>query len=109
VFNISYRSPRGTAPAALEDACAALDWVRENAGASAAIRSRRVRRQSAGANLVTALTVATCFERPEPWARKVYGPESCRAVVAACGLLQVSDTRRFAGAGRTCGRSSTIA
>jgi acetyl esterase len=52
--------------------------------------------ESAGANLATALAVATCYERPEPWARAAWDTGVLpRAVLAACGVLQVSDPARF--------------
>src|SRR5262249_44327629 len=50
-----------------------------------------------GANLVTALTVAATMHRPEPFARDVFETGVVpRAVLPACGLLQVSDPERFA-------------
>jgi acetyl esterase len=53
--------------------------------------------ESAGANLVTAMTVAACFERSEPHARLIADTGVVpRAVLPACGILQVSDTARFA-------------
>ena len=52
--------------------------------------------ESAGANLVTALTVACTYERPEPYARAVYERGVVpKAVLPACGILQVSDHERF--------------
>ncbi|MBC7977404.1 MAG: alpha/beta hydrolase, partial [Myxococcales bacterium] len=52
--------------------------------------------ESAGANLVTALTIATCQRRAEPWARALFDRGHVpRATVPACGLLQVSDPQRF--------------
>ena len=98
VFNISYRlAPRYPFPAAVEDACSALDWVGRNATEWGGDLDRLVLAgESAGANLVTSLAVATSYERPEPWARAVFERElRARAVIAACGLLQVSDTGRF--------------
>jgi acetyl esterase len=45
---------------------------------------------------VTSLAVATSYDRPEPWARRLAAEGlSARAVVAACGMLQVSDAGRF--------------
>jgi acetyl esterase len=98
VFNISYRlAPRHRFPAALEDVCAALDWVGKNAARFGGDPSQvAFAGESAGANLVTALTVATHYERPEPWARAAFETGlTPRAVIAACGLLQVTDTPRF--------------
>ena len=52
--------------------------------------------ESAGANLVMALTVACCYPREEPWARAVFDAGVVPKVVApACGLFQVSDMRRY--------------
>jgi acetyl esterase len=98
VFNISYRlAPRHPFPAALEDVCAALEWVRANAARCGGDLERiAFAGESAGANLVTALTVATSYARPEPWARAAFKSGiRPRAVIAACGLLQVTDTHRF--------------
>lgn len=98
VFNISYRlAPRHPYPAPLEDAAAAFEWVVGRAGAFGGDLSRLVLAgESAGANLVTALAVASCYERPEPFARRVFDTGVVpRAVVAQCGLHQVSDTHRF--------------
>lgn len=99
VFNVSYRlAPRHRYPAAIQDVLAAYRWVTQNAHHYGADPARLVLAgESAGANLVTATTVATTFERPEPWARRVFDTGIVpRAVIAACGLLQVSDAGRFA-------------
>lgn len=98
VFNINYRlAPRHRFPAAIEDACAAFDWVARNAHIYGADLSRLVLAgESAGGNLVTALSVATLWERPEPWARAVHDLGVVpRVVMPACGYLQVSDPDRF--------------
>ncbi len=99
VFNISYRlAPRHPFPAALEDCCAAYAWVVRNAASYGGDPSRLLLAgESAGANLVTALAVAACYRRDEPWARAVFDTGVVpRAVLPACGILQVSDTARFA-------------
>jgi acetyl esterase len=99
VFNISYRlAPRHPYPAAVEDACAAYEWVVANAARHGGDLSRLVLAgESAGANLVTALAVASCWQRSEPHASAVHATGVVpRAVVAACGILQVSDPERFA-------------
>ena len=98
VFNINYRlAPRHRFPAAMEDACTALGWVAQNAGRYGGDTSRLVLAgESAGANLITSLTLATCYRRPEPWARAVWDLELMpRAVLPACGMYQVSDPARF--------------
>jgi acetyl esterase len=98
VFNASYRlAPKHPFPAALEDTCAAWSWVLGNAARYGCDPSRVVvAGESAGANLVTALAAAACYERPEPFARRVFDAGVVpRAVVASCGIFQVSDTLRY--------------
>ncbi|MEK6606195.1 MAG: alpha/beta hydrolase [Myxococcota bacterium] len=98
VFNINYRlAPRHPFPAAIEDACAALRWVWRHATAYGGDPSRLVLAgESAGANLVSALSIACCWRRPEPWACALFDDAiTPRAVLPACGLLQVSDTARL--------------
>ncbi len=99
VFNINYRlSPQHPFPAALIDCCAALAHVARQAQALGGDLGRLVLAgESAGANLVTALTLLTCVQRPEPWARRVFELSLVpRAVLPMCGMLQVSDSERFA-------------
>jgi acetyl esterase len=99
VFNISYRlAPKHPFPAAVEDVAAAYRWVvRWAAEEFGGDLSRLVLAgESAGANLVTALTMATVYERPEPFAQRVYETGVVpSAVVPACGVFQVSDTMRM--------------
>ena len=87
VVNISYRlAPKHPYPAAIEDTCAAYRWTLEHARELGGDPTRIVvAGESAGGNLVTALALATCTPRPEPWARAVYdtgvvqiGRASCR-------------------------------
>jgi acetyl esterase len=99
VFNISYRlSPQFPFPAALTDACAAYEWVARNAAAYHGDLSRFVvAGESAGANLATTLAIASSYQRPEPYARRVFDTGVVpRVVLPACGILQVSDPGRFA-------------
>jgi acetyl esterase len=99
VFNIDYRlSPRHPYPAALEDTCAAFAWIVRHAARYGGDIDRLVLAgESAGANLVTAVAIATSYPRPEPWARAAFElGRRPRAVLPACGLLQVSDPGRFA-------------
>ena len=99
VFNVSYRlAPKHPFPAAVQDACAAYEWVVENAARYGGDVSRLVLAgESAGGNLVTSLALAASYRRPEPWARRVFDTEVMpRAVVPACGMLQVTDAERFA-------------
>lgn len=98
VFNVGYRlAPKHPFPAAIEDVCRAYEWVVKNAERYGGDLSRIVvAGESAGANLATALTVATHFERPEPYAKRVFDLEvTPKAVVPACGMLQVSDPERY--------------
>src|SRR6185436_2105616 len=72
-------------------------WVAEHAAEYGGDLDRVViAGESAGANLATGLAVSTSYRRPEPWARKVWDTGvRPRAIVAACGILQVSDAARF--------------
>jgi len=99
VCNINYRlAPRYPYPAAMIDVCAACSWLVEHIHEYGGDSSKLILSgESAGANLVTALTLAVCYERTEAWARKLWDVHpQIRAVIPACGLLQVSDTQRFA-------------
>ncbi len=98
VFNVNYRlAPKHPFPDGIADVCDAYRWVVKNGAAHGADTSRLILAgESAGANLVTALTLATCFRRDEPWARAVFDTNVVpKAVLPACGLLQVSEPERF--------------
>lgn len=98
VFNINYRlAPRHPFPAALEDAAAALEWVAQHGAEYGADPARiAFAGESAGGNLVSALTLATCFERDEPFARRAFDTGIVpRAWLPYCGVLDVSDLSRF--------------
>lgn len=99
VCNISYRlAPKHPFPAALEDTCAAFEWVLRHVAEYGGDPNNVVfAGESAGANLVCALAVATCYRRSEPYAERVWNTGVVpRAVVLGCGILQVSDPARFA-------------
>lgn len=99
VYNANYRlAPRHPFPAALEDACAALEFTVREAIKNGGDPSRLViAGESAGANLALALALLTTVRRPEPWAARIYDLGIVpKAVVPMCGILQVSDTARFA-------------
>jgi len=98
VCNISYRlAPRHRFPAGAMDAAAAYRWVLEHVHEYGGDPSRIVLAgESAGANLATVLAIASCFRRDERWAQEVFELGHVpKAVIAACGLLQVRATDRF--------------
>ncbi len=98
VFNINYRlAPHHPFPAAISDACAAYAWVAQNAERFGGDLSRLVvAGESAGANLATGVTLASCYRRPEPWARAAFDAGvTPKVTVPVCGMLQVSDPERF--------------
>lgn len=99
VFSINYRlAPHNSYPAPLEDACEALGWIVKNAARYGADTDRLVfAGESAGANLALGLALTTVLERPEPWAQAAFELNvSPKAIIAACGILQVSDIERYA-------------
>jgi len=98
VFNVDYRlAPQHPFPAALQDVCAAALWVKEHAAEYGGDVDRMVfAGDSAGANLVTSLTVCSSWRRPEPWAAEVFEADlNPRVVAASYGVFQVSDSARF--------------
>lgn len=98
-INISYRlAPKHPYPAAIEDTCAAYRWLAANLHDLGGDPSRvAVAGESAGGNLITALTLAACQPRPEPWAREVYDTNLVpRAAMPFCAILEVTNTKRFA-------------
>ncbi len=99
VFMVNYRlAPKNKFPAAVEDVAKALQWVGKNAHEYGGDASRLVLAgESAGANLATTLAVMSSYRRDEPFARAVYDADfRPRAVIAKCGILQVTDSERFA-------------
>lgn len=97
VFNLDYRlAPGNPFPAAVEDVCAAYQWVVQNAHRWGGDPERMVvAGESAGANLSTVLALSAVDKRPEPFARKVYDTGIVpRAVVPACGIHHVSEPER---------------
>lgn len=98
VFNVNYRlAPEHRFPAAFEDVCAAYEWVVANAAKFGGDPSRLViAGESAGANLTSSLTLAACFRRDEPFARRVFDTGIVpQAWLPYCGVLQVSDIERL--------------
>lgn len=98
VFLCNYRiGPRHRYPAPLEDAAAALSWVRDNASHYGADASRIVLAgESAGGNLVTALAYIATHPRPESFARALYERNIfIGAVLAIYGFLDLQNLPRF--------------
>jgi acetyl esterase len=98
VVNIDYRlASKAPFPAAVEDVARAWLWVLDHAQ-DIGVDTKRlaVAGESAGGNLVTGLTIASCFERSEPWAREVFERGVVpAAALPACGMLQVTEPDRF--------------
>jgi acetyl esterase len=93
VFSIDYRlAPKDPFPAALEDCSEALRWLTDRAPAFGADPTRLVLAgESAGANLITALTLCCCQRRPEPYAAGAYESGLVpRVVLPMCGIHEVS-------------------
>ena len=98
VVTISYRLvPEGCFPIALQDTFDAYRWMVEHADEYDLDLNRLVvAGESAGANLISALTIATCYQRDEAWARAIWDLNVVpKVAMPACGLLQVSDPGRF--------------
>ncbi len=99
VFSINYRlAPAHPYPAALVDVGRAWEWVLQHAPEWDVDPERMVvAGESAVANLATALTVACCIRRPEPFAARIHGlGQVPAAAIPMCGLLQVTDVERLA-------------
>lgn len=98
VFLVNYRlAPKHRYPAAVEDVATALQWIVEHAHEYGGDASRLVLAgESAGANLATSLALTTSYRREEPFARAIFDADiRPRAVIAKCGMHQVSDPHRF--------------
>jgi len=98
VFNIDYRlAPKHRFPAAVDDAASAYAWLATAAERYGADINRLVvAGESAGANLASTMAICASAQRPEAAAKRVYNTGIVpRAIVAKCGILQVTDTARF--------------
>ncbi len=98
VVNVDYHlAPRHRFPAAVEDISSAWQWLVANAERLGADLSRVVvAGESAGANLSSVLALMTSSRRDEGYARDAFDTGvSPRAVVAACGLFEVSRPERY--------------
>ncbi len=103
VVNINYRlAPAHPFPAAAQDTCSALMWTLSHVRSYGGDPDRIVYSgESAGGNLVSVLAIASCYERPEPWARAVWDTgHQPVAVIPCCAPLQISDLHRFERSGR---------
>jgi acetyl esterase len=98
VVNISYRlAPRNPYPAAIEDTCAAYRWLAARITQLGGDPDRvAVAGESAGGNLITALTLTATQRRAEPWARAVFDTGLVpKAALPFCAMLEVSRPERF--------------
>ncbi len=98
VFLVNYRlAPKHRFPAAVEDVATALQWIVRHAHEYGGDASRLVLAgESAGANLATSLALTTAYRRDEPFARAVFDANiRPQAVIAKCGMYQVTDPNRF--------------
>jgi acetyl esterase len=98
VYNVNYRlSPRHKYPAGLCDLIEAYKFAMEHAAQHGGDLSRVVLAgESAGANLSASLSAALCYERPEHFAQRAFAIGVVpKAVVAACGVFQVTNGERF--------------
>ncbi len=98
VFLINYRLGRKHLfPAPLEDAAEALLWVRDHCASFGGDPSRiAIAGESAGANLVTALALATSVRRSEPAAQKLFDARlTLRAAIATYGFLDLESLDHY--------------
>lgn len=98
VANVNYRlAPKHRFPAGLADVAEAYRFVAARAGAWGGDPTTLVLAgESAGANLITSLALCRGYERDESYARVARSVEvEPRAVMAACGVFEVSNGARF--------------
>jgi acetyl esterase len=97
-FNVNYRlGPRHLYPTQLEDAAEALLWVHRHCKEWGGDPSRIViAGESAGGNLVTTLAVMSSYQRPEPFARRIYDARvPLKGVIATYPILDFHDIERM--------------
>jgi acetyl esterase len=110
-FNVNYRlGPRHLFPTQLEDVADALLWVSRHCKEYGGDPSRIVvAGESAGGNLVTTLAVMSSYERPEPFARRIYAARvPLRGVVAAYPILDFEDIGRMMAHPKVPGWAKTL-
>lgn len=96
--SINYRlAPVHPYPSGVQDVLLAWQWLHANIAAHGGDPSHTiVAGDSAGANFAATVMLATCWRRPEPWAAAAFdAAPPPAAVVAAYGIFQTSDTRRY--------------
>jgi acetyl esterase len=98
VFNVDYPlAPEHPFPTAHHDALTAFEWIVKNAARHGGDVGRIVLAgESAGANLVTAITNATTHEMHDPVAQRIFALGVVpRALLPGAGHLQVQDAARY--------------
>ncbi len=98
VFSTNYRlTPAHSFPAAVHDTFDAVRWIVENAAAYGGDPADlTLAGESAGGNLVCTVVAAHSYRLDDPRAQALHEMDlGIRAVLPACGLLQVSDPDRF--------------
>ncbi|MBK8255205.1 MAG: alpha/beta hydrolase [Polyangiaceae bacterium] len=98
VFNVNYRlGPHNLYPSPLEDVTAALHWVLDNARSHGADPNRLIiAGESAGGNLVTALTYLSTHPVEEPFARALFERNPpIKASIPIYGFLDLTHMERF--------------
>ena len=97
VVNINYRlAPKHPFPAALEDACAAVQWVVDHIADHGGDPTRVILAgDSAGGNLATAVCACMCWPRPEPFAQALFArgiaPRAVLPHAATYSMLKFDD------------------
>lgn len=98
VVNINYRlAPKHPFPAGLDDTCEAYLWTLQNIESYGGdLRRLVVAGESAGANLITGLTIMNAQRRSRKLEQRVFDA-NVRPIAAIpfCGFLQASDVERF--------------
>jgi acetyl esterase len=110
-FNVNYRlGPKHLYPSQLEDVSAALLWVARHCEDYGGDPSRIVLAgESAGGNLVTTLAVMSSYERPEPFARRIFAARlALKGVLSTYPVLDFEDIGRMMAHPRVPGWAKTL-